>query len=163
MGMQYCKVVQGDSSTVVQKVLNLIEFQKKKYGGHFDLTIKQTAQLIKDYYQYDKVSILTDITIQDIKDKLAKGGVVIAPMAGRLLKNPYYTPPGPIYHYLVFKGYDDRTGEFITNDPGTKRGRNFRYKYQVAYNAIHDWTGSKKSIAQGNKNILVIKCSDTGL
>lgn len=140
-----------------QDILALVEFQVKKYGGHFDLTAEQAAQLIRDFYKYNDISVRYDVSINDIKSELAAGRLVIAPMAGRMLGNPYYTPPGPAYHYMLFKGYDDRTGEFITNDMGTRRGRNYRYKYQVAYNAIHDWTGSKSTIASGRKAVIVIK------
>lgn len=152
--------VKGDQITRVsgnQEILSLIEFQIMKYGGHYDLTAEQSAKLIKDYYGYNKLEVRYNISVEDIKNELAKGNIVIAPMAGRLLGNPYYTPPGPVYHNMLFKGYDDQTGEFITNDAGTKRGRNYRYKYQVAYNAIHDWTGSKRTINQGRKAIIVIK------
>ncbi|MFH1576840.1 MAG: C39 family peptidase [Candidatus Margulisiibacteriota bacterium] len=152
--------VKGDPVTRVsgnQEILGLVDFQVEKYGGHYDLTAEQTAKLIRDYYKFENVEVRYDITIQDIKDELAKGNPVITPMAGWLLGNPYYTPPGPVYHYMVFKGYDDRTGEFITNDMGTKRGRNYRYKYQTAYNAIHDWTGSKATITSGRKAMVVVK------
>ncbi len=139
-----------------KEILELIDFQKKTYGGHFDLTAEQSARLIKDYYGYHNLEVKYDFSVEDIKKELDRGNVVIAPMAGRLLGNPYYTPPGPVYHYLLFKGYDDSRGEFITNDAGTKRGRDFRYKYSVAYNAIHDWTGDKKTITLGRKAIIVV-------
>ncbi|MBI4122698.1 MAG: hypothetical protein HY462_01740, partial [Parcubacteria group bacterium] len=29
--------------------------------------------------------------------------------------------------------------QFITNDPGTKRGEEFVYPYNTLINAIHDW------------------------
>jgi hypothetical protein len=58
---------------------------------------------------------------------------------------------------MLFKGFDDRTGEFIVNDCGTRRGRNYRYDYDVAYNAIHDWTGSKKTIGEGRKAIIIFR------
>lgn len=138
-----------------QEILKLIDYQELNYGGHFDLTAEQTVRLIKDFYHYDKAEVRYNFSVPDIKEELAKGNIAAAPMAGRMLGNPYYTPPGPAYHYLLFKGYDDLTGEFITNDAGTKRGRNYRYKYQAAYNAIHDWTGSKATISRGRKAIII--------
>lgn len=54
-----------------------------------------------------------------------------------MLGNPYFTPPGPIYHMLVIKGYN--LTEFITNDPGTRRGADYVYSYQTLMKAIHDW------------------------
>lgn len=157
MGFAYLNGDQVTRKSGNQDILDQVKFQKHKYGGHYDLTAEKCVQLIKDYYKFDNVEVRYDVTVDDIKNELAKGNVVIAPMAGKLLGNPYYTPPGPAYHYMLFKGYDDRTGEFITNDPGTKRGKNYRYKYQTAFNAIHDWTGSKKTIASGKKAVIVIK------
>ncbi len=140
-----------------QEILKMVKFQKEKYGGHYDLTAKQMAQLVKDYYGIKNVEVKYDISIQDIKDELDKGNPVIVPAAGRMLPNPFYTPPGPVYHALVIIGYNDMTGEFVTNDPGTRRGKNFRYKYDVLYDAIHDWTGSKASIQSGRKVIISVK------
>lgn len=146
-----------------REILKMVDFQVEKYGGHYDLTAEQSAQLIRDYYKFNDVEVRYDIGIEDLKNELALGNLVVAPMAGRLLKNPYYTPPGPVYHYMLFKGYDDQTGEFITNDAGTRKGRNYRYKYQVAFNAIHDWTGSKKTITRGRKAIIVVKLKSARL
>ena len=146
MTIKYLKREKLSRRAGEQALINLIEFQVKEYGGHYDLDAERIAKLIRDYYKYNNVEVFYDIGIEDIKQELAKGSVVIVPAAGRRLKNPYYTPPGPLYHNLVIKGYDDRTQEFICNDPGTKRGRNYRYKYQVVYNAMHDWGGSRKAI-----------------
>lgn len=140
-----------------QEILNLVNFQVKNMGGHFDLNAKQVAQLIKAYYIYNNVKVCEDVSIADIKEELAKGNLIIAPLAGRLLNNPYFTPPGPVYHMVLVKGYDDRTGEFITNDPGTRRGRNFRYNYDVFYNALHDWLGNKQDMLQSKKAIVVVE------
>jgi len=146
MAVSYVRDDQIIRASGNQKILDLVAFQKQKYGGHYDLSMKQLGRLLRDYYKFTNFEVRYDITINDIKVELAKGNIVIAPMAGRLLKNPYYTLPGPLYHYLLFKGYDDRTEKFITNDMGTKRGRNYRYKYNVAYNAIRDWGGSRKAV-----------------
>ena len=96
MAMKYVGVVQRDSSTGGQEILKLVAFQKKAQGGHFDLSAKQTAQLIKDYYHYNSVSVRYDVSIADIKQELVKGNLVVAPMAGQLLNNPSFTPPGPV-------------------------------------------------------------------
>ena len=119
-----------------KELLALVEYEKKNYGFHEDTSTEQTAQLIRDYYGY-KVKVYYDISLEDIKKELARGNPVIVPTAGRLLNNPYFTPPGPIYHMLVVKGYTPT--EFITNDPGTKRGADYSYSYQVLEKAIHDW------------------------
>lgn len=125
-----------DPALARKELLGLIEYEKKNYGFHEDTSAEQTAQLIRDYYDY-KVKVYYDTSLEDIKKELVKGSPVIVPTAGRLLNNPYFTPPGPIYHMLVVKGYTPT--EFITNDPGTKRGADYTYSYQTLMKAIHDW------------------------
>jgi hypothetical protein len=157
MAMHYVNENKLDKEIGNQEILDLVKFQKKSYGGHYELTANLAAKLMKDFYRFGNVDILYKFDVQTIKQELDKGNVLFAPMAGRMLGNRYYRRPGPAYHYLVFKGYDDNTKEFITNDPGTKRGNGYRYKYEVAFNAIHDWNGSKETIKQGPKALIVVK------
>ena len=139
-----------------QEILGLVRYQKRKFGGHFDLTAKQTAKLFKDYYKFEHFKLVYDFTIKDINKELAKGNLVLVPAAGRLLGNKFFKVPGPIYHFLTVKGYDMKKREFITNDPGTRRGRGYRYKFKTLYNAIHDWTGKGATINLGRKAMLVV-------
>lgn len=139
-----------------QEILDLVDFQERTMGAHLDLTAKQVKKLAEDYYTMKGITLSYEFTIEDMKRALDEDKVVIVPAAGRLLRNPYYTPPGPAYHNLLIIGYDDGRGEFITNDAGTKRGKNYRYKYQVVYNAVHDWAGSKANIEKGKKAMLTI-------
>lgn len=156
IAVHYVKANHLDKKSGSREILGLVKFQKKKYGGHHDLTAEQTARLMTDYYKFRNFKIVYKFSVEDIKGVLRAGGLVLVPMAGRLLGNKYYRQPGPAYHFLVLKGYDDTTGEFITNDPGTKRGDGYRYKYAVAYNAIHDWAGSKENITSGRRVMLVV-------
>jgi len=139
-----------------KEILDLVDFQERTLGGHYDLTAKQVKKLAEDYYKMKNISLSYEFTIEDMKRALDEDKVVIVPAAGRLLRNPYYTPPGPAYHNLLIIGYDDDRGEFITNDAGTKRGKNYRYKYQSVFNAIHDWAGSKANIEKGRKAMLTV-------
>ena len=156
MAMHYLNGKPLDKDIGNQEIIKLVAFQNKKYGGHHDLTAKSAGKLMKDYYKFTDFTRLYSFEVETIKAALAKGDIVIAPAAGRLLKNRYFKQPGPAYHYLVFKGYDERQKEFITNDPGTKRGYGFRYSYENAYDSLHDWTGSKETIAKGRKAIIII-------
>jgi len=156
MAMHYARNYPLDKESGNQEILGLVKYQEVRWGGHHDLTAQKTAQLMAEYYKYKKYKLIYQFGIEDIKKELAQGNLVLTPMAGRLLGNRYYTRPGPAYHYMVFKGYNNRSGEFITNDPGTKRGEGFRYKYDIAFNAIHDWAGTKDNIAQGKKAMIII-------
>ncbi|MFA5113841.1 MAG: C39 family peptidase [Candidatus Margulisiibacteriota bacterium] len=139
-----------------REILGLVSYQVKRWGGHHDLTAAKAAALLREYYRFKNYRVVYKFGVEDIKGVLGTGDLVLAPMAGRLLGNKYYRQPGPAYHYLVFIGYDEGKEEFITNDPGTKRGKGYRYKYNVAYNAIHDWAGSKENISEGRKALIVV-------
>lgn len=141
--------------SIAQKELDeLIDFQIKKYGDYKHSNASQIAKLAEDFYGY-KGEVIYNFSIDDIKEELAKGNPVIIPAAGQLLGNPYFTPPGPVYHNLVLRGYNKT--QFITNDPGTKRGEGYKYSYDVLYNAIHDWKGSKQTITSGQRAMIIMK------
>lgn len=134
------------------EILAMVNWQLDYFGGHFDLTAEQTAEMIKKYLHYEKVEVLENPTINDIKFHLSRQRPVIMPAAGRELGNPYFRTPGPIYHMLVIKGYT--AADFITNDPGTKRGENFLYSYDTIMQAMRDW--HPDDIASGAKKIIII-------
>ena len=73
------------------------------------------------------------------------------------MENPYFRVPGPLYHALVIVGYDDAKKEFITHDPGTRRGENYHYSQEIIWNAAHDFPGKKSDILEGAKNIILVK------
>ena len=159
-----------NKSLAEEEIQKLVKFQLKNYGDFFDSDVQQTAKLAKDYYHLSNLKILNNPTILSLKRELALGHPILAPTAGRLLKNPYFTPPGPLYHNLVIIGYDDRAvkdssghkaeGVFIVNDPGTRRGAGYRYDQKTLWRAIHDFPGDKKQILQGPKKVLVLITAD---
>lgn len=103
--------------------------------------LKQTQTLVID-------------SVGGIKDELRTGHIVVVPVAGRLLKNLYFTPPGPLYHMVVIRGFDDADGSFITNDPGTRRGNGLRYPQARLFEAIHDWNGG--DVLNGEKRVMIV-------
>lgn len=121
-----------------REIQNMVKWQIKNWGGHFDLNAEKIFELFRAYFDYKNIELVSEFAIDDIKKELADGNPIIIPAAGQLLKNPYFTPPGPEYHVLVIKGYDDEKSEFIVNDPGTKRGADFRYDYQLLKTASHE-------------------------
>ncbi len=149
--------------TAEQEILNLVDWQIKNWGGHFDLDAEQIVELFKNYFgstslatsSYQNIELIYNFTVEDVKKELTDGNPIIIPAAGRLLGNPYFTPPGPEYHALVIKGYDDEKSEFIVNDPGTKRGADFRYNYKILENAVHDFNNG--DVLAGKKAMIVIK------
>ena len=139
-----------------EQIDELTDWSDQFYNGRLDTTIEESSEFLVRKFGFDKkrIQLIDNPSIEDLKAILDKGYPIVVPAAGRELGNKYYTPPGPLYHMLVLVGYDN--DEFITNDPGTKRGEGYRYKYDVLYNAIHDWTGNYDTILQGKKRVLVV-------
>ncbi len=129
-------------------------FEEERFGYHADTTAAETAIILQEYFNIDDVTLVADPTVEDIKQAIAGGKLVIVPAAGRMLGNPYYTPPGPLYHMLVVKGYTD-DGKFITNDPGTRRGADYLYEESVLMEAMHDWRPDKQ-IELGRKVVIIV-------
>lgn len=120
-----------------QEILAAVQWQEQVFGGHYDLNVSDTVRLGNQYFGLEKIYFTSVKSINDIKYQLSQGNLVIAPMAGRMLGNPYYRQPGPPYHMVVVKGYNDK--EVITNDPGTKRGADFAYSDDIFFLSLHDW------------------------
>jgi len=121
-----------------KKMLAIMDFEENELGFHKDTSAEETAVVLKEFFGLEKVQVVSNPTEQSIKKALAEGKAVVVPAAGRELKNPNFKRPGPLYHMLVIKGYT-KSGDFITNDPGTRKGADYIYKPSVLLNAIHDW------------------------
>jgi hypothetical protein len=137
--------------TIDRTLLDMIAWQKKHFGIHKDIHADSVKMLMTGYFGYteDQIHIIRKATIDDIKREVASGYPVIAPTYGRTLNNPYYTPPGPEYHMVTVIGYTkDR---IITNDVGTKRGKDFTYDIPLFM----------KSMYQEGGDVLVIRPSVT--
>jgi len=118
-----------------QEILDLVNWEED-HNYQVDLTAQEAVDILSQHFGLS-AELSTQVTVERIKEELAAGKLIILPAAGRLLNNPYFQQPGPIYHMLVIRGYNE--SEFITNDPGTRRGEGFRYKFQTLLNASHDW------------------------
>lgn len=142
----------------LKEITGLSDWLLKKYGQSRDTSAADTVDwIIKDYFGYQNAALVKNTTAAGIINELKKGRIVIAPMNGQLLNNPYYTPPGPRHHMVVIVGYDFIKKVFITNDGGTKRGKLYEYKTDVLFKAIDDYpTGNHKIDAKIEKNIIVV-------
>lgn len=152
--------VEGRNLPLVEaerEVIAISNFELEKYGHFHDTSVEDTVtRIFKDYFKYEGVSVRYNIGVDDIKSELDRGNLVIVPSDGRKLGNPYYTQPGPPLHMLVIRGYDDATREFITNDPGTKRGEAYRYDYRVFENAIADYPSGYNEPGSREKTAMII-------
>jgi len=124
------------------------------FKAHKDTSADETAAILTNLFGFKNIRTRLVVTVDDIKEELLRGNMIIVPAAGRLLKNPYFTSPGPFYHMIVVTGYDDDRGVFIVNDPGTRRGKSLVYRQSVLFNAIHDWNNG--DVLNGEKKIIVV-------
>lgn len=143
------------------EILKMVDFENYYFGYHSDTALRETEKLITQYFGYPAAAVFYDISPDDIRSALADGNAVIVPIAGALLPNPYFLDIPP-YHMVVIRGYDDALREFLVNDPGTRHGEQYRYPYDMLWNAIRDWTGSDETILNGRKGMIVVAPSNGG-
>ncbi len=156
MAMAWAKGTKLSLEEVV--IQNITQVETKKFGSFTaDTSAEDTAQVMREYFAYDNISVARDVSIDDIRKLLNDDALVMAPMNGQSLHNPHFTQPGPLHHMLVIIGYDTKTGEFITNDPGTKEGKGYRYDEDVLYQSLRDYpTSNKAMIVEGNKKTIIV-------
>ncbi len=141
-----------DPTTADEALLEMVREQNEYFGFFKDTTAAQTADFVKQFYNLD-YDLIYNPSVEDMKEAIVQGYPVVAPMAGQILANPYFTPPGPDYHMLIVKGFTSEG--FITNDPGTRHGENWLYKYDHFMDSIHDYNAG--NVETGQKVIIVFK------
>jgi hypothetical protein len=149
----------GDQNAVIpaarveKEISDLTIWQDKNLGYHLNSTAEETARMIEGFYGL-KAKVFNNYALEDIKNELNLQHVVILPVNGRLIGNPNYKRPGPIYHMLVIRGYT-ATG-LISNDSGTRLGQNYPYTFKTLYSAGADWDHSADTIDQSKKVMIVV-------
>lgn len=142
-----------DPQIMDDELKKLIAWEEKTFGYYTDTTAEEIARILREYFGHKDVEVVYEFTMDDVKRAVSQGHPVILPAAGRLLGNPNFRQPGPIYHALVVKGFIGK--KIITNDPGTHNGKDFLYNPEVLMNAIHDW--NSEDILKGRKAMVVVK------
>lgn len=150
----YLDGVSLDDQEMDEQILRLVDWEVKNWGGHYNLSIAKTAELAENNYNI-KTKIFNNANIDTLKTEIAKNHPVIVPAAGRLLGNPYFRQPGPVYHMLVVIGYDEKN--MIVQELGNNHGANYHYNTKIFENAWHDWAGDAENIEQGAKNFLILE------
>ncbi len=158
----------GEKPTLAEferDLLAMVDWEISYFGQYEHTSIDQTAEMARVYLGMTgeggapAVEVVENPSAEDLRAILARGDAIVAPFAGRYLGNPYFTGLGPVYHMLVIRGYEK--GKFITNDVGTRHGKNYKYSEKVLMNALHDWhpasTSDPEGILQGARKVLVIK------
>ncbi|MDP2735666.1 MAG: C39 family peptidase, partial [bacterium] len=144
-------------------IVEAAEWQIKHYGEFHDTSAKDTVdRLLKGYFGYQNAQLQSGIAVHHIKQALWDGNIVIVPVRGRELQNPYYTPPGPLIHMVVVAGYDGTSGEFIVNDPGTRRGAKIRYEENLFVAAIRDYASGHNEPLQDSEKVMIVVSPEAG-
>jgi hypothetical protein len=141
------------ASYAEEEIEKLTEWQKNNQGYYLSQTSPEVARMIEEVYEL-KTKIIKNFTEQQIKEELNQNHLVLLPTNGRLLGNPNYKAPGPIYHMVVIRGYNN--GKIITNDPGTRRGLNYTYDFSTLYKATAEWSHSAHTTDTSIKNAIVV-------
>lgn len=158
MAHAYFKGVLLDQYKATDAIQKLVAWQIQRFGYYEDTTALQVQEILNSYFGLTNTH-LEHLTSKEnffstIQTELSQGNLILVPAAGRLLHNPNFKAPGPVYHMLVIKGYT-KDGMIITNDPGTRKGHNYLYDVSTLYNAVHDWNAV--DIQSGAKVIIVVR------
>jgi hypothetical protein len=159
MAIKWARGESLSKESALSNILGSSEYTQKTYGEYRDISAQDTVDwIIKDYFNYDKVELKKDITIQAIIDELNQDHLVLTPMNGQLLGNPNFTSPGPSRHMVLIRGYNSDQRIFITNDPGTRNGELYKYDYDIFFEAIRAYpTGYHESITAIQKDMIVVQ------
>lgn len=140
-------------------IKSIAEFENRTWGFNSNADLEDVQRIFREKFSFTNTEIRERIKVDDIINEVEKDKIILVPVFGRALGNPNFTKPGPISHMLVIKAYDDKTGEFITNDPGTKRGENYRYQKNILFDAIWQYPSSKDKSeipVRFNKGMIII-------
>lgn len=157
MAIKWAKNETLTKEVALKGILGSSDYTLKKYKEYRDISVTDTVNwIIKDYFKYPKAIVKKDITLKEIIAEINKGNILIVPVNGQKIHNPYYTAPGPINHMIVIRGYDENKKMFITNDPGTRRGELYKYNEQILYKAIRTYPTGSHELNKGNKKDAII-------
>jgi len=159
MAMSWVKGTGITPEQAKREIIAISNYEEANYGVYVDTSAQDTVnRIFKGFYGYQNVELAYDISVEDIKNQIRNGHLVIVPADGRELGNPYFTQPGPPRHMLVIIGYDPDNKQFITNDPGTRLGKQYRYSESVLFNAIRDYpTGNDLSPTFKRTAMIIVK------
>jgi len=132
-------------------------WQTKYFGYWKDTTIEESARILTEFGKVPSSSIeilYNQKNMEVIRAAVMDGKVVLFPARGRELKNPYFKPPGPLYHHVLIWGYDEKNRMYVVHDPGTRRGAGIKYKEEVLFHAWGDWDHETKTPLKRNALIV---------
>lgn len=140
-----------------QKIIAISNWEKKQYKEYRDTSVKDTANRILKGYLKTNYTIKNNVNSDDIINELSKGNIIITPMNGQKLKNPNFKGAGPINHMILIIGYNYEKKQFITNDPGTSKGKEYAYSKKIIEDSLRDYpTGYHLPVKNISRSIIVV-------
>lgn len=139
-------------ATVEKQIDMLTKWQQENFGYYLSINTQEVKEMIEA--NYDLKAEIVDISENTIKKALSENKLVIVPANGQILGNPNFKQPGPIYHMFVITGYDSKN--FITNDPGTRNGLNYKYTYETIEAATGNWEPGPHKVNLDSKKIIIV-------
>ncbi len=139
-------------AVVEKQIEQLTKWQQDNLGYYLSINTKEVTEMIEA--NYDLNAEIVDISEDTIKKALSENKLVIVPANGQMLGNPNFKQPGPIYHMFVITGYD--SDNFITNDPGTRNGLNYKYSYSTIRDATGNWEPGPHEVNLSDKKIIIV-------
>src|SRR3989338_325431 len=61
----------------LDKIADMSAFEQSMLGTYHDTSAVDTVKWSKEYFDYEKIENFTDVTVQDIKNQLSEGKVVV--------------------------------------------------------------------------------------
>ena len=121
-------------------IIAMSEFERANFGAFVDSSTLDTFDwLMIEHHEFFGGEYVEGIDALDVMQALSEGMIVVLPVNGTVLDNPYFQGGGPLRHMIVVYGYDYVTGEFLTHEPGTIRGDGYRYSFHTLDLAINDY------------------------
>jgi len=141
-----------------EEILAASHYEEERLGFYEDTSIDDTAEyIVAGYFGHENFEVMHDVSVADIAGELRKSRVVLVGLEGRALFNPNFPGSTPFRHMLIVIGYDSETDEFITHDPGTRNGENYRYSAEVMQGALLDYpSGYRLPVVAGRTGLISI-------
>jgi len=139
-----------------KQILAASHYLDRHLGFHEDTSINDTAEhILGGYFGHKKYEVQNNIGVADIARQLVAGRVVLVGAQGRALGNPNFPGSTPFRHMILVIGYDTERDEFITHDPGTRNGENYRYRSEVLQGALLDYPSGYRLPYDPNRTGLI--------
>lgn len=135
----------GAQSTkeVTDRMLTMKTWEESNLGTYKNTDALQTLRLLTEFSGL-QAEVSYDVNREGLLSALERDQILLVPVNGQKLDNPYYTQPGPEHNMVLIYRYEDEN--FIAHDPGTLRGEGIHYAIQKILEALQDLNGEKRVI-----------------